>query len=284
MPDVSDGLVRRILAEPRDALARLVFADWLEESGDPGHAAWAAYIRLRSAGDATRAGALGVEATLRLSAAEFARDVTARLDLLPYENFTLTVGDYAVPRAALGRVGEADAGRWRGLPLAAEPGLTLLGLVAPRDRRAVDAFRELVGGEVAPVRVPGDELAHLVARTFTRAIALVSARPAEVTVTPQPAHLTTARGNLARSYTPDDYLTRLLAEARARGALAVELVAHAEEYRLALVFESRPVPWMPIEAELGRELAEGALRAAPEGTRVLPRASRHGWGVRVELQ
>ena len=48
MPNISDGLVRRILADPGDALTRLVFADWLEESGDPDHEAWAVYIRLRA--------------------------------------------------------------------------------------------------------------------------------------------------------------------------------------------------------------------------------------------
>lgn len=180
MTDIAEGLIRRVLAEPGDTLARLVFADWLDESGD---AAWAEYIRLRAQGapDSAEAGRR-VTATLALPAAEFAANIAARLDLLPAANFTVTVEDYAVPRPILGRMTESAAVLWRGLPLAAEPGRTLVGMVAPTDRRAVVALGELVDGEAVAVRVPGDQLADLVARTFTRAIALVGARPA-VTVT-----------------------------------------------------------------------------------------------------
>ena len=50
----ADAFVRRIIADPADPLPRLVFADWLEESGDPADAAWAHYLRARAgAADAT---------------------------------------------------------------------------------------------------------------------------------------------------------------------------------------------------------------------------------------
>ena len=297
MPDVYEGLVRRILAEPGDALARLVFADWLEESGAAANQVWAEYIRLRSRAtddpnavnrelstDRARETGSRVEVRLTLTAKEFVQDIGSRLDLLPAANFTVTVETYNVPRPSLGRVTESAAGTWRGLPLASARGRTLLGMVVPTDREAIDRLAALVDGDVVAVRVPGDQLAHLVARTFTRAIALVGERPAEVTVArhvldPDP----TRPSGPARSYTPESYLDRLIAEARVRGAAAFELVAQAEEYRLSLVFDARPIHWMPLDAELGRELAELAMEWPPARTRVTPRASRYGWGVRVEL-
>ena len=297
MPDLFDGLIGRILAEPGDVLARLVFADWLEESGTAANGVWAEYIRLRAraaddpnavnrelAAERSRETGLRVDARLTVSAQEFAQDIGSRLDLLPAANFTVTVEDYSVPRPTLGRVTESAAALWRGLPLASARGRTLLGMVVPTDREAVDQLAALVGGEAVAVRVPGDQLADLVARTFTRAIALVGERPAEVSVARHVLDPTPPRpSGPARSYTPESYLDRLIAEARARGATAFDLVAQAGEYRLSLVFDARPTPWMPLDAELGRELAELAMATPPERTRVTPRASRHGWGVRVEL-
>ena len=131
--------------------------------------------------------------------------------------------------------------------------------------------------------VPGDQLAHLVERTFTRAIALVGMPPAEVTMMPAPP--TATRGNSpARAYSPSGYLDRLISEARVRGAAAIELTAHAEEYQVSLVAGVRPTRWQSLDAELGRELAELARESPPARTRVTPRASRHGWGVRIEWE
>ena len=37
----ADAFMRRILADPADPVPRLVFADWLEESGKSSNLAWA---------------------------------------------------------------------------------------------------------------------------------------------------------------------------------------------------------------------------------------------------
>ncbi len=42
----ADALMRQILQNPADALPRLVFADWLEETGTRSNVAWAKYLRL----------------------------------------------------------------------------------------------------------------------------------------------------------------------------------------------------------------------------------------------
>src|SRR5262245_42746854 len=49
MPDTdpnADAFMRRILADPTDPVPRLVFADWLEETGTSSNIAWARYLRL----------------------------------------------------------------------------------------------------------------------------------------------------------------------------------------------------------------------------------------------
>src|SRR4051812_3605886 len=42
----ADAFMRRILADPADPVPRLVFADWLEETGHSPNLAWAGYLRL----------------------------------------------------------------------------------------------------------------------------------------------------------------------------------------------------------------------------------------------
>ena len=50
MPDDEAALVRACQAAPGDALVRLVYADWLDEHGDPR----GAYLRAESAASSTR--------------------------------------------------------------------------------------------------------------------------------------------------------------------------------------------------------------------------------------
>jgi uncharacterized protein (TIGR02996 family) len=50
-PD-ADSFMRAILRNPAELTTRLVFADWLEETGEPSNVAWARYIRLMA--DANR--------------------------------------------------------------------------------------------------------------------------------------------------------------------------------------------------------------------------------------
>lgn len=42
----ADAFMRRILADPTDPLPRLVFADWLDETGSIANRIWARYLRL----------------------------------------------------------------------------------------------------------------------------------------------------------------------------------------------------------------------------------------------
>ena len=44
----ADAFMRRILSAPADPLPRLVFADWLEETGTSSNVAWAYFIRAQA--------------------------------------------------------------------------------------------------------------------------------------------------------------------------------------------------------------------------------------------
>src|SRR5436309_13148001 len=46
-----DALLAAVLADPEDDLPRLVFADWLEETGHPANAARAAFVRAQVAAE-----------------------------------------------------------------------------------------------------------------------------------------------------------------------------------------------------------------------------------------
>ena len=50
-PD-ADAFMRGYLRTPTDVTTRLVFADWLEETGRPSNVAWAHFIRAKAAADA----------------------------------------------------------------------------------------------------------------------------------------------------------------------------------------------------------------------------------------
>lgn len=87
-----DALWQAILAEPRDDLPRLAYADWLEESGKDGWSAWAEFIRAGL--ELWRAGwrgvphfnGRGVGLTAPLAAAESHRRLFFRAEALFHEH------------------------------------------------------------------------------------------------------------------------------------------------------------------------------------------------------
>lgn len=139
MPDgdpTADAFMARILADPADPLPRLVFADWLEETGAASNVAWARYIRLaeelaaapaddarrrKLAGELERVGGL-VRANLTFRAEVFVAHAEAMLRLIPRRCMTLNVARVVVPRAICDQVTPADARGYGYLPLAIADG------------------------------------------------------------------------------------------------------------------------------------------------------------------
>jgi uncharacterized protein (TIGR02996 family) len=139
MPDTdptADAFMARILADPTDPLPRLVFADWLEETGTASNVAWARFLRLaeelasapaadprrpKLAGELERVGGL-VRARLTCRAEVLVAHPEGMLRLLPRRCFTLDVSRVSVPRSVCDLVDPADARGYGYLPLAVADG------------------------------------------------------------------------------------------------------------------------------------------------------------------
>jgi uncharacterized protein (TIGR02996 family) len=113
-PD-ADAFVRAILRDPADVTTRLVFADWLEETGEPANVAWAHFIRLteeiatrHTRGSAPRNWqsrvaryASQIRATLTIPAALFVAHYKQLQRLLPLDRFTATLEGYEISREVI---------------------------------------------------------------------------------------------------------------------------------------------------------------------------------------
>src|SRR5262245_29872251 len=117
----ADAFMRKYLARPTDVTARLVFADWLEETCEPHNAAWAYYIRLRAEADHYNFDsrerrelvrqadeyAPKIRANLTIPAALFVGYPKSLLQLLPAPNITVKLADFTIPPATLYYVPES---------------------------------------------------------------------------------------------------------------------------------------------------------------------------------
>src|SRR6266542_6112212 len=109
-PD-ADAFIRSYLEHPTDATSRLVFADGLEETGEPHNTAWAHFIRRRIEADRhppdsrerreldreADSYAPRIRANLTIPAALFVGYPKSLLQLLPAPNITVRLADFAVP-------------------------------------------------------------------------------------------------------------------------------------------------------------------------------------------
>jgi uncharacterized protein (TIGR02996 family) len=121
-PD-ADAFMRAYLAQPADAVSRLVFADWLDETGAPHNAAWARYIRLKIEADRYPAEsaecrkrnreadevAPAIRARLTIPAGRFVEQSEALLELLPGPNIEVRLGDLTISHAVLELLPESVA-------------------------------------------------------------------------------------------------------------------------------------------------------------------------------
>jgi uncharacterized protein (TIGR02996 family) len=131
-PD-AEAFLARVLAHPTDRLTRLVFADWLDETGRGPNAAWAEYIRLR----AHLAEAIDPAVTAR--AEEVGRGVKAEwslpglpsepqlgwlTELLPDHRIRVRFGETRIPQAVVELMPESVAREHAVMPIAVR-GLTV---------------------------------------------------------------------------------------------------------------------------------------------------------------
>jgi|GEM_PF-4932504 len=161
----ADAFMRKYLTQPTDVTARLVFADWLEETGQPHNIAWAYYIRLKAEADRYEFNsheyselerqaaqyAPRIRANLTIPAKLFVGYPKSLLALLPLTNITLQIGTFLPAPAIIDRIAEETARAMPLLPLDDSSGALLVAHPTPVDERAIRTVHRLLAGPVIVV-------------------------------------------------------------------------------------------------------------------------------------
>jgi uncharacterized protein (TIGR02996 family) len=287
-PHDANALMSAVLADPADRLRRLLLADYLDDLGGPANAAWAEFLRLRAAtadepsplrrdvmADAARVAAGGITARLTLPAAAFFPRLPDLFEVLPADRFTVQLGDHA-PLL----MNDTLCREHRGLPLyRLGDGRTVVGLIPA----ATAAGRRWWDGRVGPavfVGLPPEDLERGLQRNLQR----VRRQPVVVTAEFEPVTLTDQLA-AASAEVMRGFVEQLVAQARGRGATAIDLTAYADHYWVRRTEAGRSLRWHRVSAAVGRELVRAArvLPARRLGVRVRPRNSSLGEGVRITL-
>lgn len=301
-PTDADALMRAVLRSPADAVAKLVFADWLEETGHRGSLAWARYIRLRA--EAAAADSILARDLARHSAAEAAPEITARLtlpaaqfvpyfeqflDLLPASRYTITLSGFAPP-AALFREFREPVLRDRLIIPLAERDATML-LAGVRLAQSVhDDLSQVRPGPTVWVKAMAEEILAALDAQYSRAEQSLDACGY--------AHRSTARhaapSNEPVGHNPEAELSettawggilRLIAEAKAENAGGVEIMAtSADRYAIRFSIQGRPARRYVAPHAWGKDLVEAAQRLTwdPQpGVKLRDRNTYFGPGARL---
>jgi uncharacterized protein (TIGR02996 family) len=180
-PD-ADAFLQAILDNPSELTTRLVFADWLEDTGEPSNIAWAHFIRLNAEVNQHPEGSFEhdnlewrtaqlaprIHATLTIPAAVFVAHSQLFQELLPSHQFVVKLTEYAIPQRALLLVPEFIARENRALPLAAQGRLLFLALANSRDWDMVQKLQSDLSRFIVPVGATANEILEATNRNYTR--------------------------------------------------------------------------------------------------------------------
>jgi uncharacterized protein (TIGR02996 family) len=291
----ADALMRAVIQAPADAVARLVFADWLEETGQPGNLAWARYIRLRAEAAAADTAverdlarhkaadiAPGITARLTLPAAQFVPHFDKLLDLLPAARFTITLTGYRPPAALFREFREPDLRDRVVIPLA-ERDATLL-LAGVRWAQSVqDDLATHHRGQMVWVKALAEEILAALDAQYERC-RVEEAPPPRPVISPDEPREFNPEAQLSAT-TAWGGVLRLIAEAKAEGAGGVEIMATSEtKYVIRFALHGSPVRRYVANHEWGKDLVEAAQRLQwdPQpGVRLRDRNTFFGPGARL---
>jgi type IV pilus assembly protein PilB len=176
----ADAFVRKLLERPTDATARLVFADWLEETGDKRNTAWAYYMRLRTEADRyphnsreraeLELQAAGytkhIRAELAIPAAKFVGYPKSLLQLLPAPNITVRLDGFDPPRAVVEFLPESVARENILFPLDHQPGTLLLAGAEPWNADTLQKLQFILNRDIVLVRADATDIQDAIDRTF----------------------------------------------------------------------------------------------------------------------
>ncbi len=177
----ADAFMRRILSNPADAVPRLVFADWLEESGTSSNLAWARYLRLadelanappddarrpKMAAELAKVGSL-IRARLTCRAEVLVAYPDAMRQLLPARCIVAKLEGVMPPQSVLELVPESVARQDQVLPLARLTDRTLILAAAyPTDRHLDARLRFILNCPVEFVGLVDTEFADCLNRNY----------------------------------------------------------------------------------------------------------------------
>jgi uncharacterized protein (TIGR02996 family) len=169
-PD-ADAFVQTILRDLADVTTRLVFADWLEETGEPSNVAWAHFIRLMAATPHTPGMipyenldrqsselARAIRATLTIDAAQLVGRVEHLWQLLPRPNITVKLAGFVVSQAAIELVPESVARENLVLALRLEGRRLLIATADPANPDTLQKLQFILNKDIVPVRAAADDI------------------------------------------------------------------------------------------------------------------------------
>jgi uncharacterized protein (TIGR02996 family) len=178
-PD-ADAFIQAVLRDPSDTTTRLVFADWLEETGTLPDRAWAYYLRLRADAQRLPDGSrqrnlLEVEAathvphiTARLSLPVGAviRHHRALIPLLPTAYVTVNLADHEIPLAVVELVPESVARENWVLPLALRGHTLLVVMTEPHNRDTVQKLEFILNKDIVAFRGETEDIRATIDRHY----------------------------------------------------------------------------------------------------------------------
>lgn len=174
----ADAFMRRYLSRPTDATARLVFADWLEETCVPHNVAWAYYIRLKAEADQhdydsrerreldRQAGEYvpKIRANLTIPARLFVGYPKSLLQLLPAPNITVKLKGFTPSLEVKRVVANQMAQLYRVFPLAIQDGVLLIAHAHRKSLEVIcDDLSNLLCVSIIPVFARNAELSRALA-------------------------------------------------------------------------------------------------------------------------
>jgi uncharacterized protein (TIGR02996 family) len=180
----ADAFLQAILVNPAELTTRLVFADWLEDTGEPSNVAWAQFIRLSAEvaslpGDSIRRRELAqqlselapqVRATLTIDAKQLAGHVDLWRplpkgnigehfwQLLPKANITVQLAGYALTQAVIEFMPESVARENLVLPLHIKGQRLFVATADPDNYDTIQKLQFILNKDIIPVLAEANEI------------------------------------------------------------------------------------------------------------------------------
>jgi type IV pilus assembly protein PilB len=178
-PD-ANAFMRGYLRNPTDLTTRLVFADWLEETGTSSNVAWGHFIRLKAEADRYPFGSVesksfekqakgyasSIEANLTIPASLFVGYPKSLLQLLPARNYIVKLEKYEIPPAARDFIPQSVAMENHVVPLDSQKTVLLVATANLDNIDLVQKLEFILNKEIVAVGAEAMEIRDVIDRTY----------------------------------------------------------------------------------------------------------------------